>query len=72
MEPEDDFTVSRIMPEHQNRRGEFHSGELTAAELGFDDRQFENPESIRALDPIGRSRMREERRAAVEAAAQDR
>ncbi len=72
MEPEDDFTVSRIMPEHQNRRGEFHSGELTAAELGFDERQFENPESIRALDPIGRSRMREERRAAVEAAAQDR
>ncbi len=64
---EDDFTVSRRMPEH--RGPDFHSGELTAAELGFDEPVYEVPDDARSLDPVGRSLMREERRAALEAAA---
>jgi hypothetical protein len=40
----------------------------TAAELGFDDSRYtEVPDDIRELDPVGRSLMREERRAALEA-----
>src|ERR1044072_7910151 len=39
----------------------------TAAELGFDDSRYsEIPDDIRELDPVGRSLMREERRAALE------
>ncbi|NED00650.1 hypothetical protein G3I55_03100, partial [Streptomyces sp. SID6648] len=42
----------------------------TAAELGFDDSRYaEIPDDIRELDPVGRSLMREERRAALEAQA---
>jgi hypothetical protein len=42
----------------------------TAAELGFDDSRYaEVPDDIRELDPVGRSLMREERRAALEAQA---
>ncbi|KPI01381.1 putative sensor with HAMP domain containing protein [Actinobacteria bacterium OK074] len=38
----------------------------TAAELGFDDSRYaEVPDDIRELDPVGRSLMREERRAAL-------
>ena len=66
----DDFTVSRIVPEHEV--GDFHSGEFTAAELGFDDRAFEVPDDARSLDPISRQMRREERRAALEAAANER
>ncbi|MDO0911516.1 nitrate- and nitrite sensing domain-containing protein [Streptomyces sp. DT2A-34] len=64
----DDFTVSQIIPE-QNFQGEnFNQVPMrTAAELGFDDSRYtEVPDDIRELDPVGRSLMREERRAALE------
>ncbi len=64
--PEDDFTVSQIIPE----QSAFEPAPmLTAAELGFDDSRYEEPESAQ-LDPVNRSLMREERRAALEAQAQ--
>ncbi|MFJ8538407.1 nitrate- and nitrite sensing domain-containing protein [Streptomyces sp. NPDC093591] len=66
---QDDFTVSQIIPE-QNFQGEnFNQVPMrTAAELGFDDSRYtEVPDDIRELDPVGRSLMREERRAALEA-----
>ncbi|MFJ9538692.1 nitrate- and nitrite sensing domain-containing protein [Streptomyces sp. NPDC101225] len=65
----DEFTVSQIIPE-QNFQGEDFSGQpmRTAAELGFDDSRYADiPDDIRELDPVGRSLMREERRAALEA-----
>ncbi|MGW0494494.1 sensor histidine kinase [Streptomyces sp. NPDC003007] len=64
----DEFTVSQIIPE-QNFGGEnFGQPMRTAAELGFDDSRYtEVPDDIRELDPVGRSLMREERRAALEA-----
>ncbi|MEV5534244.1 sensor histidine kinase [Streptomyces prunicolor] len=67
----DEFTVSQIMPEQpqQQYQGEnFSQTPLrTAAELGFDDTRYpEVPDDIRELDPVGRSLMREERRAALE------
>ncbi|MEV5438094.1 nitrate- and nitrite sensing domain-containing protein [Streptomyces sp. NPDC052682] len=67
----DEFTVSQIIPE-QNFGGEnFNQPMRTAAELGFDDSRYtEIPDDIRELDPVGRSLMREERRAALEAQAQ--
>ncbi|MET8634656.1 nitrate- and nitrite sensing domain-containing protein [Streptomyces sp. NPDC004096] len=69
----DEFTVSQIIPEQQFQ-GENFGSQLpmrTAAELGFDDSQYvEVPDDIRDLDPVGRSLMREERRAALEAQAQ--
>ncbi|WP_406725341.1 nitrate- and nitrite sensing domain-containing protein [Streptomyces sp. GD-15H] len=66
----DEFTVSQIIPE-QNYPGEDFSQQQqqplrTAAELGFDDSRYEVPDDIRDLDPVGRTRMREERRAAME------
>ncbi|WP_052864978.1 sensor histidine kinase [Streptomyces niger] len=64
---EDDFTVSRIMPEHPqpfDRQPDIR----TAAELGFDDHYRPSSEA-RDLDPVGRSLLREERRAALEAQA---
>ncbi|WP_142168473.1 nitrate- and nitrite sensing domain-containing protein [Streptomyces sp. SLBN-134] len=70
----DEFTVSQIIPE-QNFGGEDFSRQQqplrTAAELGFDDSRYtEVPDDIRDLDPVGRSLMREERRAALESQAQ--
>jgi signal transduction histidine kinase len=67
----DEFTVSQIMPEQpqQQFQGEDfnHAPLRTAAELGFDDTRYsEVPDDIRELDPVGRSLMREERRAALE------
>ncbi|MCX5399979.1 nitrate- and nitrite sensing domain-containing protein [Streptomyces sp. NBC_00102] len=64
----DDFTVSSIIPEQQHPlpAAPQLSGMRTAAELGFDDSRYE-PDSP-TLDPVGRSLMREERRAALEAA----
>ncbi|MGK3939875.1 nitrate- and nitrite sensing domain-containing protein [Streptomyces caeruleatus] len=71
----DEFTVSQIMPEQQHYQGEDFNNGLpmrTAAELGFDDSRYsEVPDDIRELDPVGRSLMREERRAALEAQGQD-
>ncbi|MEU6227470.1 nitrate- and nitrite sensing domain-containing protein [Streptomyces sp. NPDC047042] len=69
----DEFTVSQIIPEQQNYVGEnFQPAQVqpmrTAAELGFDDSRYtEVPDDIRELDPVGRSLMREERRAQLEA-----
>ncbi|WP_344366854.1 sensor histidine kinase [Streptomyces gobitricini] len=66
---EDDFTVSQIIPEQQA----FEAAPLrTAAELGFDDSQYDQTASGdgNSLDPVGRSRMREERRAALGAQLQ--
>ncbi|WP_327697901.1 sensor histidine kinase [Streptomyces sp. NBC_00459] len=74
----DEFTVSQIIPEQQQQQqyvGEnFQAGQMqpmrTAAELGFDDSRYtEVPDDIRELDPVGRSLMREERRAQLEAQA---
>ncbi|MGW3635741.1 sensor histidine kinase [Streptomyces sp. NPDC005122] len=66
----DEFTVSQIMPEQQSFQAESFQAESTrtAAELGFDDSRYtEVPDDIRELDPVGRSLIREERRAALEA-----
>ncbi|MBO1335875.1 nitrate- and nitrite sensing domain-containing protein [Streptomyces sp. VRA16 Mangrove soil] len=62
-----EFTVSTMIPTQQA----FEKAPLrTAAELGFDDSRYEVPDDARELDPVGRSLMREERRAALEAQAQ--
>ncbi|BCL23209.1 nitrate- and nitrite sensing domain-containing protein [Streptomyces tuirus] len=66
----DEFTVSQIIPEQNFRGGEnFNQQPMrTAAELGFDDSRYSDvPDDIRELDPVGRSLLREERRAALEA-----
>ncbi|MFI6943592.1 nitrate- and nitrite sensing domain-containing protein [Streptomyces sp. NPDC050418] len=70
--PESEFTVSQMIPQQQS----FEAAPLrTAAELGFDDSRYEpqalSEEAVRELDPVGRSLMREERRAALEAQAAD-
>ncbi|MEU2289106.1 nitrate- and nitrite sensing domain-containing protein [Streptomyces sp. NPDC013178] len=64
----DEFTVSQIIPEQQYQGEDFNQPMRTAAELGFDDSRYtEVPDDLRDLDPVGRSLMREERRAALEA-----
>ncbi|CAM5645625.1 nitrate- and nitrite sensing domain-containing protein [Streptomyces aurantiogriseus] len=64
----DEFTVSQIIPEQQFQGEDFNQQPMrTAAELGFDDSRYnEVPDDIRELDPVGRSLMREGRRAALE------
>ncbi|MER6013792.1 sensor histidine kinase [Streptomyces bluensis] len=63
----EEFTVSQIMPE-QSLQSPSPESMRTAAELGFDDsRYLDVPDDLRDLDPVGRSLMREERRAALEA-----
>ncbi|MGW1793374.1 nitrate- and nitrite sensing domain-containing protein [Streptomyces tubercidicus] len=64
---DDDFTVSRIVPE-QRQHTEYENQQRTAAELGFDDSRYGRPDSG-DLDMVGRSLVREERRAALEAQA---
>ncbi|MFD7340071.1 nitrate- and nitrite sensing domain-containing protein [Streptomyces violascens] len=71
----DDFTVSSIIPEQHQQQQSYESAPApmrTAAELGFDDSRYESAEQSdpRELDPVNRSLMREERRAALEAQAQ--
>lgn len=68
--PGDDFTVSQIIPEQQSFEAPAPAMR-TAAELGFDDSRYETGEQGEALqlDPVNRSLMREERRAALEAQA---
>ncbi|MEV7817186.1 nitrate- and nitrite sensing domain-containing protein [Streptomyces flaveolus] len=69
----DEFTVSQIIPEQQFQGESFGQQQpmRTAAELGFDDSQYPAvPDDIRDLDPVGRSLMREERRAALEGQGQ--
>jgi signal transduction histidine kinase len=65
--PVDQFTVSQIIPEQHAFQQQQSAPMRTAAELGFDDSRYEIPNDIRELDPVGRSLMREERRAALEA-----
>ncbi|MFI8253790.1 sensor histidine kinase [Streptomyces filamentosus] len=66
-----DFTVSQIIP-HQQQQGGFEAPApmRTAAELGFDDSRYEQQGEGQQLDPVNRSLMREERRAALEAQVQ--
>ncbi|WP_392672813.1 nitrate- and nitrite sensing domain-containing protein [Streptomyces sp. LN785] len=69
MGSQDDFTVSSIIPQQQSFEPQ-QPRMRTAAELGFDDSRYEQPETdATQLDPVGRSLMREERRAALEAQA---
>ncbi|MFH9677824.1 nitrate- and nitrite sensing domain-containing protein [Streptomyces sp. NPDC017405] len=68
----EEFTVSQIIPEQQFQGEDFgrqqQPQQRTAAELGFDDSRYnEVPDDARDLDPVGRTRLREERRAALEA-----
>ncbi|MFJ9817833.1 nitrate- and nitrite sensing domain-containing protein [Streptomyces sp. NPDC101151] len=66
----EEFTVSQIIPDQQFQGESFAQVPpmRTAAELGFDDSRYSDvPDDIRELDPVGRTRMREERRAALEA-----
>ncbi|MDO0925569.1 nitrate- and nitrite sensing domain-containing protein [Streptomyces sp. TG1A-8] len=66
----EEFTVSQIIPEQQFPGEGFDQLQpmRTAAELGFDDSRYTDaPDGARGLDPVGRSLMREERRAALEA-----
>ncbi|WP_438485700.1 nitrate- and nitrite sensing domain-containing protein [Streptomyces sp. S186] len=63
---DDTFTVSRIVPEHE-QQGAYEAGHRTAAELGFDDGFAAQAGPGAGLDPVGRSLLREERRAALEA-----
>ncbi|MEH6376612.1 nitrate- and nitrite sensing domain-containing protein [Streptomyces sp. KLMMK] len=81
----DDFTVSQMVPGQQQAAPGVQAGAnagagavnrmRTAAELGFDDSRYEQPQQGApgaTLDPVNRSRLREERRAALEAAADSR
>ncbi|MDX2828281.1 nitrate- and nitrite sensing domain-containing protein, partial [Streptomyces ipomoeae] len=61
----EEFTVSQIIPEQHSFQQPSVPPMRTAAELGFDDSRYEVPNDIRELDPVGRSLMREERRAAL-------
>ncbi|RFU87609.1 HAMP domain-containing protein [Streptomyces triticagri] len=72
--PESEFTVSQIIPEQLAADPSYQAPPLrTAAELGFDDSRYQDiPDDARDLDPVGRSLMREERRAALEAQAGNR
>jgi signal transduction histidine kinase len=65
---QDEFTVSQMIPEQQFQGEDFGASQpmRTAAELGFDDSQYEVPDDIRGLDPVNRSLHREGRRAALE------
>ncbi|MFI6289914.1 nitrate- and nitrite sensing domain-containing protein [Streptomyces sp. NPDC051018] len=66
--PENDFTVSGIIPEQPSYDG---APVRTAEELGFDDSRYgeaaHTPGGPAQLDSVGRSLAREERRAALEA-----
>ncbi|MCX4674019.1 nitrate- and nitrite sensing domain-containing protein [Streptomyces sp. NBC_01433] len=62
-----DFTVSSIIPQQQSFPAAPQQPQIrTAAELGFDDSRYEAPAGPSQLDPVGRSLLREERRAALE------
>ncbi|OII62739.1 ATPase [Streptomyces sp. CC53] len=65
----DDFTVSQMIPEQQGYEAPA-APMRTAAELGFDDSRYEQQDGA-GLDPVGRSLMREERRATLGAQLQD-
>ncbi|MFJ9825446.1 nitrate- and nitrite sensing domain-containing protein [Streptomyces sp. NPDC101160] len=68
---QDGFTVSQMMPQQEQPSFDPQTQPMrTAAELGFDDSRYEEPADERQLDPVNRSLMREERRAALEAQVQ--
>ncbi|MFF0750232.1 nitrate- and nitrite sensing domain-containing protein [Streptomyces sp. NPDC004267] len=68
---QDGFTVSQMMPQQEQPAFDPQVQPMrTAAELGFDDSRYEEPSDERQLDPVNRSLMREERRAALEAQVQ--
>ncbi|MFD8014202.1 nitrate- and nitrite sensing domain-containing protein [Streptomyces sp. NPDC058955] len=68
---QDDFTVSQIIPHQQQGGFEPAAAPMrTAAELGFDDSRYDQQGEGQQLDPVNRSLMREERRAALEAQVQ--
>ncbi|MFE9634534.1 nitrate- and nitrite sensing domain-containing protein [Streptomyces sp. NPDC006463] len=62
--PDDDFTVSSIIPE---QKAQLQAPLRTAAELGFDDSRYDQQGGDGQLDPVGRSLLAEERRAALKA-----
>ncbi|MDK1477070.1 nitrate- and nitrite sensing domain-containing protein [Streptomyces sp. 549] len=72
---EDDFTVSRIVPEQELEQQApplqaAYPSQPTAAELGFDDSRYDSvqvPDDASSLDPVGRSLSRGERRVALDA-----
>ncbi|KAA6213784.1 HAMP domain-containing protein [Streptomyces albofaciens JCM 4342] len=64
---DDDFTVSRIVPEHE--QGAYAGNGRPAGEPGFDESGFGQHGGAAPLDPVNRSLLREERRAALEAQA---
>ncbi|SFD82025.1 sensor histidine kinase [Streptomyces aidingensis] len=74
---EDEFTVSRIVPDGPYVEELPPIGlEPTAADLGFDDSRYEQGATTgtsrpAALDPVGRSLRREERRGRLEARQQE-
>ncbi|MHC5262187.1 sensor histidine kinase [Streptomyces sp. UC4497] len=68
IQQDSEFTVSTMIPKQAAFE---HTPLRTAAELGFDDSRYDVPDDARELDPVGRSLMREERRAALEAQQQD-
>ncbi|WP_189825794.1 sensor histidine kinase [Streptomyces finlayi] len=70
-QPQDDFTVSSIIAEQRPEQPSLDAAPMrTAAELGFDDSRYEAGQGERApLDPVNRSLLREERRAALEGRA---
>ncbi|PGH52576.1 nitrate- and nitrite sensing domain-containing protein [Streptomyces sp. Ru87] len=71
--PQDDFTVSRIVPEQPQPYDQGQAPMRTAAELGFDESRFDRiPDDARELDPVGRSLMRDELRAQLEAQSSER
>ena len=67
-----DFSVSQIIPD-QLPAPEVQTfatpSMLTAAELGFDDSRYDQTPDDPQLNPVNRTLMREERRAALEAAS---
>ncbi|MET7642028.1 nitrate- and nitrite sensing domain-containing protein [Streptomyces sp. NPDC005438] len=60
-ESEEDFTVSRIVPEHPSSRAG-HDSTASAAELGFDDSRYQET----PLDPVSRAQARNALQAAME------
>ncbi|KOG44083.1 ATPase [Streptomyces virginiae] len=63
--PDDDFTVSQIIPEQQ---AQLAAPLRTAAELGFDDSRYDQQGADGfPADPVGRSLGQQERRAALAA-----
>ncbi|WP_078565378.1 nitrate- and nitrite sensing domain-containing protein [Streptomyces sp. AA1529] len=67
--PEEDFTVSRIVPEHP-RGPNGVEGARSAAELGFDDSRYGSGNQARLPGPDDRSGLHEQRRSAIEAPQQ--